>query len=167
MVGCGKTGRDFDFWSLITDSLRTGLQAEGGLSLVSLLQLIAVAFNILLIGIVIETTRRDLLNVRYAVLWLGAGFVLLVLSLYRPLLDWIALGLGVAYPPSLLFLLAFVFLLVIVLHYSLVISSHRDSIRRLGQAVARLERSLECLQGRASEHDSTPPSSDRNPKPGA
>jgi hypothetical protein len=34
------------------------------------------------------------------------------------------------------------FLLAIVLHYSLVISSHRDSIRRLTQMVALLERSL-------------------------
>jgi hypothetical protein len=124
---------------------------------VSLLQILAVAFNLVLIGIVLEAIRRDLLNARYAVLWLGAGFVLLVLSLHRPFLDWIALRLGVAYPPSFLFLVAFVFLLVIVLHYSLVISSHRDSIRRLGQAVARLEQILEQIQGGKSEspHDSS------------
>ena len=43
----------------------------------------------------------------------------------------------------LLFGLAFLFLLVIVLHYSLVISSHRESIRRLTQTVALLERALD------------------------
>lgn len=131
----------------------------------SLLQVLAVAFDIVLISVVIEAIRRDLLNARYAVLWLGAGFVLLVLSVHRPLLDWIALGLGVAYPPSLLFLLAFVFLLIIVLHYSLVISSHRDSIRRLGQAVARLEQMLEQVQGRKpeSERTSSPDSHRRTP----
>ena len=110
------------------------------------LQFLAVAFNLLLIGVVLETTRRRVLNVRYAVLWLASGVVLLVLSLFRPLLDRIALAVGVAYPPSLLFLLAFVFLLLIVLHYSLVISSHRDSIRRLGQTVARLQYTVEQLR---------------------
>jgi hypothetical protein len=92
---------------------------------------------------VVEAIRRSSLNARYAILWLGAGAVLLLFSLYRPLLHWVAEMLGVAYPPSLLFGLAFLFALVIMLHFSLVISSHRDSIRRLAQAVALLERQLE------------------------
>lgn len=108
-----------------------------------LLQLLAVAASIVLLVFVVEAIRRSRLNARYAILWLGAGGVLLGLSLYRPLLDWVARGLGVSYPPSLLFLVAFLFLLSIVLHYSLVISSHRDSIRRLAQAVALLECALE------------------------
>lgn len=128
------------------------------------LHVLAVVFDLVLIGFVIETTRRNLLNARYAVLWLGASFVLLTLSVFRPLLDRIALALGVAYPPSLLFLLAFVFLLLIVLHYSLVISSHRDSIRRLGQAVARLERHLEELQTRTAEDDLTAAPGKRDPE---
>jgi hypothetical protein len=109
----------------------------------SFLQIVAVAFSLLLIGFVVEAIRRHRLNERYAILWLGAGGVLMALSVHRPLLDWIALGLGVSYPPSLLFVVAFSFLLGIVLHYSLVISAHRDAIRRLVQAVALLERALE------------------------
>jgi hypothetical protein len=68
---------------------------------------------------------------------------LLLLSLYRPLLDWVAKFVGIAYPPSLLFLVAFLFLFCIVLHFSLVVSSHRDSIRRLSQTIALLEQTLE------------------------
>lgn len=111
------------------------------------LDLLAISVSVALMGFVIEAIRRSHLNVRYAVLWLGAGGVLLVLSLYRPLLDWVARLCGVYYSPSLLFGLAFLFLLVIVLHYSLVISSHRDSIRRLAQALAMLERRLEEIRG--------------------
>jgi hypothetical protein len=132
---------------------------------VSVLQILAVAFDLVLIGVVLEAIRRDLLNARYAVLWLGAGFVLLVLSLHRPFLDWIALKLGVAYPPSFLFLVAFVFLLIIVLHYSLVISSHRNSIRQLGQAVARLEQTLEQIQGSRSESARDDSSNSERPAP--
>lgn len=112
-----------------------------------LLQILSLVFDIALIAFVLEATRRGVLKERYALLWLGAGVALLLLSLYRPLLHWIAFALGVSYPPSLLFLVAFVFLLAIVLHYSLVISSHRDSIRRLTQRLALLERELE-EQGR-------------------
>ena len=108
-----------------------------------ILDFVAVTASVILMVFVIESIRRSSLNARYAILWLGAGGVLLVFSLYRPLLHWVAAILGIAYPPSLLFGLAFLFALLIMLHYSLVISSHRDSIRRLAQAVALLERELE------------------------
>jgi hypothetical protein len=109
----------------------------------STLDIVAITASVVLVVFVIEAIRRYSLNARYAILWLGAGGVLLVFSLYRPLLDWVAKLLGISYPPSLLFGLAFLFLLVIVLHYSLVISSHRESIRRLTQTVALLERALD------------------------
>ena len=108
-----------------------------------LLELFAVLASLALLVIVVETIRRNRLNIRYALLWLTASVVLLALSLHRPFLDWISLRVGISYPPSFLFLVAFLFLLGIVLHYSLVISSHRDSIRRLAQSVAMLERAIE------------------------
>jgi hypothetical protein len=108
-----------------------------------LLQILAIAACLILIVFIVEAIRRNRLNVRYAILWLGSASVLFALSVYRPLLDWVARGLGVSYPPSFLFLVAFLFLLSIVLHYSLVISSHRDSIRRLAQTIALLQRALE------------------------
>ena len=107
------------------------------------LEILAVAVGLALTIFVIEAIRRHHLNARYSLLWLAAGLSLLTFSLHRPLLDWAAPRLGVAYPPSLLFMVVSVLLLCIVLHYSLVLSSHRESIRRLAQAVALLERALE------------------------
>jgi hypothetical protein len=107
------------------------------------LDVVAITASLMIVLFVVEAIRRSNLNARYAILWLGAGGALLLFSAYRPLLDWSARLLGVAYPPSLLFGIAFLFALLILLHYSLVISSHRDSIRRLAQTVALLERALE------------------------
>ena len=107
------------------------------------LQILAVLTSLALLMFVVEAIRRSNLNVRYAILWLGASSVLLLLSIFRPLLHRFSRAVGVADPPTLLFLVAFLFLLGIVLHYSLVISSHRDSIRRLTQTIALLERRLE------------------------
>lgn len=112
------------------------------------LDFVALSASIVIVLFVIEAIRRSHLNARYAILWLGASGALLLFSLYRPLLHWSAELLGISYPPSLLFGLAFVFLLAIMLHYSLVISSHRDSIRRLAQTVALLERALEQARER-------------------
>lgn len=122
------------------------------------LDLLAVTVSAILMLFVVEAIRRSSLNARYAILWLGAGAALLVFSLYRPLLHWVAGLLGVAYPPSLLFGLAFLFALVILLHYSLVLSSHRDSIRRLAQTIALLQRALEEQREAADRSSSGRPS---------
>jgi hypothetical protein len=108
------------------------------------LDILAITASLIVMVFVVEAIRRSSLNARYALLWLGAGAALLLFSLYRPLLHWAAGLLGIGYPPSLLFGLAFLFVLLIMLHYSLVISSHRDSIRRLAQTVALLRREIEA-----------------------
>lgn len=117
---------------------------------ISTLEIVAVFVSLVLIAFIVETVRRSTLNARYAILWLGAGAALFLLSIYRPLLDYLARLVGINYPPSLLFVVAFMFLLFIVLHYSLVISSHRDSIRRLTQNMALLEQDLESERERAA-----------------
>lgn len=114
-----------------------------------LLQAIGIAVSVGLLAFVLEAVRRNRLKERYALLWLAAGTALLVLSIYRPLLDRIALALGISYPPSLLFVVAFVFLFFIVLHYSLVLSAQRDAIREIAQALARLERRVEEIAAQA------------------
>ncbi len=78
--------------------------------------------------------------------WAGPGCAALAVAGVAALAAW---GVPIEWGPGaqelwlLLFGLAFLFLLVIMLHYSLVISSHRDSIRRLAQTIALLERALE------------------------
>jgi len=112
----------------------------------TLIQWLVVLFVLLLLGFVIEAIRRDRLKERYALLWLGAGGVMLVLAGWRSLLDRLAVALGVLYGPSLLFLAALLFLMVILLHFSLVISEHRDKTRRLAQHLALLAHEVERLR---------------------
>ncbi len=120
------------------------------------LDILAVTTSLIVMLFVVESIRRSSLNARYALLWLGASAALLLFSLYRPLLHGAAGMLGIAYPPSLLFGLAFLFVLLIMLHYSLVISSHRDSIRRLAQTVALLRREIEVQRDAAPRGGDTP-----------
>jgi hypothetical protein len=69
--------------------------------------------------VVVELIRRGRLKERYSLLWLCASALLLVLSLSREVLEYLSHAMGIYYPPSLLFLLAFLFLLLITLHFSL------------------------------------------------
>ncbi len=69
--------------------------------------------------------------------------MILVLALWRSLLGQFADVVGIAYPPSALFILAAFFILVVLLHYSTVISKLSDQNRILAQRVALLERELD------------------------
>jgi Uncharacterized conserved protein (DUF2304) len=100
--------------------------------------------SIVLILVVFELIRRRRLRERYALLWLLTGVVLLVLSAWRGGLNTIAGWVGVeTYPPAILFAVASFFILVVLLHYSTVISKLSDQNSILAQRIALLESRLD------------------------
>jgi hypothetical protein len=111
--------------------------------------LAAAVASLLLILIVLELIRGRRLKERYALLWLVTGLVLLVLSAWREGLTTIAGWLGVAtYPPAILFAIATLFIIVVLLHYSTVLSQLADQNTVLAQRVALLEERV--MQGQAA-----------------
>ena len=82
------------------------------------LQLVAVAATVGLLLIVLELVRRRKLLERYALLWLLSAVVLLGVAVWRGLLEQIAAALGIFYAPSALFVIAFGFILVLLLHFN-------------------------------------------------
>ena len=99
--------------------------------------------SVLLILVVLELIRSRRLRERYALLWLATGSVLLVLSLWRNGLNTIAGWFGVrGYPPAVLFAVGVLFILLVLLHYSTVISKLADQNVILAQRLALLEQRL-------------------------
>ena len=99
--------------------------------------------SILLIVVVLELIRSRRLRERYALLWLATGVVLLVLSAWREALDTIAGWVGVTgYPPAVLFAVGILFILLVLLHYSTVISKLADQNVILAQRLALVENQL-------------------------
>jgi hypothetical protein len=96
--------------------------------------------SLLLLLVVFELIRSRRLRERYALLWLLTGVVLLVLSLWRGGLNTIAGWFGISgYPPAILFAVAILFILLVLLHYSTVISRLSDQSTILAQRLALLE----------------------------
>ena len=96
--------------------------------------------SVLLLLVVFELIRSRRLRERYALLWLLTGVVLLVLSLWRGGLNTIAGWFGISgYPPAILFAVGILFILLVLLHYSTVISRLSDESTILAQRLALLE----------------------------
>jgi hypothetical protein len=103
------------------------------------ISIVAVVVAVVLLLVVFELIRSRRLRERYALLWLLTACVLIVLSLWRSGLDTIAGLAGISYAPSALFAVAAVFIVVVLLHYSTVISRLSDENAILAQRVALLE----------------------------
>ncbi len=108
-----------------------------------LLKILAIVGSCALLFIVFELIRRGRLKERYSLLWLLAGLVLLLLSSSRNTLEFISRHVGIFYPPSFLFLIAFLFLLLITLHFSVVISGLTEKSKKLAQELALLRQELQ------------------------
>jgi hypothetical protein len=97
---------------------------------------------ILLLALIFELIRSRRLQERYALLWLATGLVILFFALWRGALGRFSDLIGVAYPPSALFIVASFFILIVLLHYSTVISELSERNLTLAQRLALLEQQL-------------------------
>lgn len=103
----------------------------------------ATAVSLILLLVVFELIRSRRLRERYALLWLATGVVLVALSAWRGGLNTIARWLGVrSYPPAVLFAVGLLFVIIVLLHYSTVISRLSDQNTTLAQRLALLESRL-------------------------
>ena len=101
---------------------------------------------------VLELVRRRQLLERYALLWLLSGFVVLGLGAWTGLLQKVANAVGIYYPPSALFAVAFVFVLILLLHFSIAVSKLSDQSKLLAQRIALLEEELRATRRRQRTH---------------
>lgn len=97
-------------------------------------------FSVILFVLVFEMVRRRYLHERYAILWLAAALALIVLAAWTQLLTFISDAVGIKAPANTFFVIAFAFLLLLLLHFSAVVSRLADETRVLAQRVALLER---------------------------
>ena len=116
----------------------------------------ATIVSLLLVLVVFELIRSRRLRERYALLWLLTGGVLVVLSAWRSGLNTIAGWLGVrGYPPAVLFAVGLMFVILVLLHYSTVISRLSDQNVVLAQRLALLESAVGEREQRRSVNESS------------
>ena len=111
-----------------------------------------VASSLLLLGI-LELVRQRRLLERYALLWLFCALILLALAIWRDFLETIANAVGIIYPPNALFLIAFGFVMLLLLHFSMAVSRLADQSKVLAQRIARLEERQSRGDGGRADQD--------------
>jgi hypothetical protein len=116
-----------------------------------------IAVAVLICALIFELVRRKHLMERYAILWFCLGVTTLVLAAWKGLLTTLSHAAGIYYPPAALFAVAFLFVLALLLHFSLVLSRLSDQNKILAQRLALLQQRLEEKESRQGEETSEQP----------
>jgi len=103
--------------------------------------------------VVVWFIRKDHMHVQYSLWWLIVAAVAILLGLNPGLIVQAARGLGVDYPPTLLFLWAIVALFFKALLGDVERSRSQRRLLRLTQRVVMLEEQLELMEQRLAESD--------------
>ncbi len=106
-------------------------------------QLVIGALSIVLVFLTFELIRRGRLREEYSILWLFTGMVIFVLTLWPEffLSQFFSRVTGIFYLSAIV-LIAFLFLLMIVFHFSVVISKLTRQNKELAQRYALMELEL-------------------------
>jgi hypothetical protein len=102
------------------------------------LRIVAVAGSIALLLFVIELVRRRRLKEEYTVLWVTTALLFLVLAAWGALLRELTHGIGAISEASTLFFFGILFVIALLLHFSLRVSSLERRVVALLQEVALL-----------------------------
>jgi hypothetical protein len=113
------------------------------------LRVVAVAATVALLLVVLDLVRRRRLLERYALVWLGVTALLIVLALWDGLLTGVASLIGIEYPPSALFVIAFGFVIILLLHFSVAVSRLADQSKVLAQQLGLLEERVRRQEARS------------------
>lgn len=98
---------------------------------------------------ILYLVRRDHLYIRQGLFWIVVAVISLGFAIWPRAIDSLGALLGIAYPPTLLFLAAILTLVVKGLFADIALTKLRRDLRRLNQRIALLE----AEQPPVAEHD--------------
>jgi hypothetical protein len=111
-----------------------------------ILQVVLFVTSVLgLIGIVVMI-RRYKLELKYALLWLFLGFVIVLISIFPKIVELISTTLEIETPVNGLFLVSILLILAILFNLTLVLSSSQNKIKSLTQELGILKHELRKIQ---------------------
>ncbi len=100
-----------------------------------LIRIIALTFFVYVLGLIV----KEKLKIKYCVLWLGYSLILILISFNVNFIEFISNELNIYYAPSTIFLIGLIFLMVYILHLSIVITKQDKYIVNLVQEVSLLK----------------------------
>lgn len=92
--------------------------------------------------------KKRSLSLKYTLLWIFSGIVMLLLALFPQFLVWFAQLVGVYAPTNALFSIAFFCVIIILVSLTAIVSKLNEKNKKLIQSLALLEKRVRELEGK-------------------
>lgn len=112
------------------------------------LRIAMMAAVILYFILVFKLLKRKSLNLKYTLLWLLSGFIMLCLAGFPGILNVFSDLVGVYEPTNALFAIIFFCIIIILMSLTAIVSKLNEKCKRLIQAFALLEKRLREIEER-------------------
>ena len=102
--------------------------------------------DLIFLVVILNMLKKKKLNLKYTLTWLFAAFALLVVDCFPQIIEGIMNLVGVASPVSMVFVLEALFVLVILLSLTAIVSHLTEQVYRLTQTIAIMEKKIRELE---------------------
>ena len=86
--------------------------------------------------------KRKSLTLKYSLLWIFAGVLMLIFAIWPKILMWLSKTLGITLPVNALFAMMFFCVIIILVSLTSIVSKQSEQIKTLTQQMAILEKRL-------------------------
>lgn len=103
------------------------------------LQICAIVLVLLFLAVIIWLLRKNQLSMKYSLLWIFSGILMLILALFPEVLDAFASLIGVYSSVNALFAVLLFCGLVLMISFTVIVSREKKEIVRLTQEISLLD----------------------------
>ena len=112
----------------------------------NILQIFLIICLILFFIIIINFIAKKRLNLKYSLVWLLADIVMLIVTIFPQIVDIVGSFIGIASPVNTIFLFGGMFIILIVLTLTFIVSHMNNRIYSMTQSIALLEKRIRDLE---------------------
>lgn len=98
--------------------------------------------GLIFVLLVFNRVKKKRFSEKESLFWMATAIMMLVLSIFPQILTYLTTLINIVYPPSLLFLAAIMFLIIIVFRLTEQISVLQEHVKELAQNYSLLEEQL-------------------------
>ena len=114
-------------------------------------QFFAIAAAVLFFVLLGWLLKKNRLSLKYCLLWLLSGIIMLILALFPGVLDWFSHVIGIYSSVNALFAVILFCGMMLMISFTVIVSREKQEIVKMVQRIALLENQIRELESRDRE----------------
>lgn len=103
--------------------------------------------------LLLHLLKKKSLNLKYTLLWIFSGCLMLFLSIFPQLLNWFASLVGIYEPTNALFAIIFFCIIIILMSLTSIVSKMNEKLKRIIQTIALVEKRVRELEKSSKDEE--------------